>query len=194
MSSILLTAYGPYDIWRTNVSQLVMEQVLANPPKGHTIRPRVYAVEFSAIHDHLSADLGPDVDFAIHLGQAPGYAVVTLEAVGINVAVERGQTEGQPLVIGGPVAYQSQLPLAGWAEGLRQLGIPAAVSYHAGTYLCNAALYLSRHETEQRRLKTQSVFLHLPMATEQVAEDRTNQPTLPLSTLSAAVGWILEQL
>jgi pyroglutamyl-peptidase len=196
MPTILLTAYGPYDNWRTNTSQLVLEQLAAALHSPHAVTPRVYPVDFRSIHELIRADLAADFDFAIHMGQAPGYAAVTLEALGINVAVERGQSPdtGSPLVPGGAEAYRAQPPLADWAESLRNRGIPAAVSHHAGTYLCNAALYLSRYETERRRLKTQSAFLHLPMATELVATMDSKLPSLPLETLTAAVQIILERL
>lgn len=196
MASILLTAYEPYDHWPTNVSQLVLGQLATYVQTTHALTKRVYPVEFRTIRDHVSADLAAHHDYAIHMGQAPGYAAVTLEAIGVNVAVQRGQEPeaAVPLVPDGAAAYRSSLPLADWANGLRGIGIPATVSFHAGTYLCNAALYLSRHETERSRLKTQSVFLHLPMATEQVAELGSGLPSLPLDTLTRAVRWILEQL
>jgi pyroglutamyl-peptidase len=161
-----------------------------------SITTRVYPVDFSRIRGHLSKDLASGFDYAIHLGQAPGYTAVTLEAVGVNVAVERGQApeKGVPLVPDGPAAYQSQLPLAAWAAGLLGVGIPATVSYHAGTYLCNAALYLSRHECDVRGLETQSAFVHLPMATELVLGRRPHVASLPLATITDAVHWILTSL
>ena len=194
MSSILLTAYEPYDKWSTNVSQLVLQRVVDSALGTSRICPRVYPVHFATIHDDIASDLSQNYDYAIHMGQAPGYAAVTLEAIGVNVAVERGQQpeEGRPLVEGGAAAYQSQLPLPAWAAGLREIGVPATVSYHAGTYLCNAALYLSLFVADQRRLKTKSVFLHLPMADEQKDSQPSTLPSLPLDTIAAAVRWILE--
>jgi pyroglutamyl-peptidase len=194
--SILLTAYEPYDGWPSNASQLVLDELASGPDRSESMTARVYPVDFSTIRSIIAADLAADYDFAVHMGQAPGYREVTLEAIGVNLAVERGQRpdEGVPLVPGGAEAYRSQFPLAEWADGLRELGIPAVVSQDAGTYLCNAALYLSRHISEENGLRTKSVFLHLPMATEQLSDLRSDLPTLPLTTLTDAVRWILEQL
>lgn len=198
MSRILLTAYEPYDHWETNVSQLVLERLDGELSGRHEITSQVYPVAFSGIRDLLAADLSNGFEYAIHMGQAPGYQEVTLEAIGINVAVERGQSpeEGVPLVAGGAAAFQSTLPLRAWAQGLRAAGIPARVSYHAGTYLCNAALYLSHYESQRAILGTQSVFLHLPIAPEQLAgrEPATADACLPLEASVRAVRWILEQL
>ena len=58
-----------------------------------------------------------DYDYALHLGQAPGIGRIQLEAIGINVGGHHEQTSDQfqPLIAGGPPAYQSSLPLADWA-------------------------------------------------------------------------------
>ena len=196
MPRILLTAYEPYDDWQCNASHLVLEQLQASSAGQHEVTTRVYPVAFRTIHELIQGELTGGYDFAIHMGQAPGYSDVTLEAIGINVAVDRGQKaeEGVPLVSGGAAAYQSPLPLSAWAAGLRTAGIPARVSYHAGTFLCNAALYLSSYEAEQRRLKTKSVFLHLPLAAEQAEAHERGLPTLPAETMAGAVRWILRQL
>src|SRR5690606_36148150 len=95
----------------------------------------------------LASDLTPDVDVVLHLGQAPGKGRMALETIGLNVACEplSRPEEATRLVDGAPTAYRSDLPLARWASGLRGEGIPADVSYHAGTYVCNAALYLTHH-------------------------------------------------
>lgn len=196
MSRILLTAYEPYDDWKTNASQLVLERLEGKLDGPHEIEMRLYPVSFGRIGDLLSADLSRGYDFAIHMGQAPGYKEVTLEMIGINVAVDRGQApeDGVPLVPGGAAALQSALPLQAWAKGLQAAGVPAKVSYHAGTYLCNAALYLSQYVSQQHGVRTRSAFLHLPMAPEQFAEREPTRATLPLETSVRAVRWILEQL
>jgi pyroglutamyl-peptidase len=196
MKRILLTAFEPYDNWPTNSSQLVLECLGPYGAPGVEVTRRVYPVNFSTIQQLLADDLAGDYDYAIHLGQAPGSHEVALESLGINVAIERqrGAPWGVPLISDGAAAYQSRLPLGPWAEGLQGAGIPARVSYHAGTYLCNAALYLSCHLAEVWGRKTKSGFLHLPLATEQVASAQMTYPTLPLDSMVRAVRWILEQL
>ncbi len=72
-----------------------------------------------------------------------------------------------PLIESAPVAYRSEFPLGAWSIALREAGIPAAVSYHAGTYLCNAAMFLSHHWYEQRGIDARVGFIHLPLNEEQ---------------------------
>jgi pyroglutamyl-peptidase len=144
----------------------------------------------------LADDLTAEYDYVLHLGQAPGSACVQLERVGLNVAGPVGRDGAEPpcLIEDGPVAYQSRLPLADWAAHLRSQGIPAVVSYHAGTYLCNAALYLTHHFTAQGGHKTQAAFIHLPLDVTQAAQEPAGAPSLPAAVSAQAVRLILQKL
>jgi pyroglutamyl-peptidase len=191
--SVLLTAFDPYDHWVENASWLALVELTRNLPEGPKVVTRRYPVDFEIARSRLREDLAADFDFALHLGQAPGIGRIHLEAIGINVGGHSSQShdELQPLVAGGPAAFQSSLPLAEWARRIQNLGIPCQVSYHAGTYLCNALLYLSHYFIELQRLKTQAAFVHLPLAPEQVLNERQEWPTLPTSQCAEAIRLIL---
>jgi pyroglutamyl-peptidase len=77
---------------------------------------------------------------------------------------------------------------------LREDGIPAQVSYHAGTYLCNGVLYLSQHIAAENRLKTRSTFIHLPLASSQVLSERQDWPSLPSEMCARGIRIILNDL
>ena len=53
---------------------------------------------------------------------------------------------------------------------MNQAEIPAAVSYTAGTYVCNDVMYQVLHALATRFPETRGTFLHVPFATEQVVE------------------------
>ncbi len=186
---LLLTAYEPYDDWQANTSWLVLREVTRQLTSHEGITTRLYPVDFAEVKKRIAKDVSQG-DIAIHLGQAPGRSCIELEAVGINVAKDRHQRgeQASPLVEGGPPAFDSTLPLGEWARSLRELGIPAEVSHHAGTYLCNAALYLSQYHGAR------STFLHLPMATEQIVTEGRNMPSLPLMVLTAGVLSIVRRV
>jgi pyroglutamyl-peptidase len=92
------------------------------------------------------------------------------------------------------VAYRSPLPLAAWAEKLRQAEIPSQVSFHAGTSLCNAALYWSHYWAEQKKLKTRALLLHLPLEISQTLRAGHDAPALPGATLARGVRLILDEM
>lgn len=196
MPSVLITAFEPYDRWPENSSWLALVELTRDLPTSSKVVTRRYPVDFEAARARLYNDLVADYDFALHLGQAPGISRVHLEMVGINVGGHSSQTpdQYQPLVMGGPTAYQSALPLAGWAAKIHELGIPCQVSYHAGTYLCNALLYLTHHIAAERRLRTRAAFIHLPLAPEQVLAERQDWPSLPSTQCADAIRCILREL
>ncbi len=167
-----------------------------NLPKSPEITTRLYPVDFAVVHERLEQDLQAGYDFALHLGQAPGASCIQLEAIGINVSATTATDPEQPrpLIPDGPVAYQSVLPLAHWAGLLRNAGIPARVSYHAGTYLCNATLYLTHYLCQRRGLNTQATFVHLPLTCSQALVSDRALPSVPSIVAADALRLILSQL
>ncbi len=173
-----------------------MMEMLRDQPSQLQLTTRRYPVELGALQDRLSADLRRPYDAVLHLGQSPGSVSVKLEAIAVNAAGcigEQGE-ELPPLVEDGPTAYRSRMPLGAWAAALRESHIPAAVSYHAGTFLCNATMYLTHHWTRNQRQHMPVGFVHLPLAMEQVASLQRSMPCLPTETLGSALRLILEQL
>jgi pyroglutamyl-peptidase len=196
MASVLITAFEPYDRWNANASWLALVKLTESLPSEPAVTTRLYPVDFAAVKERLAGDLAANFDYALHLGQAPGSTRIQLEAIAINVGGSSMQMPEQfgPLVAGGPVAYQSPLPLGAWAVRLREAGIPAQISYHAGTYLCNATLYFSCYLAERLGLKTRSAFVHLPLDVTQTAARALDSAALPAEISAKAVRIILAEL
>lgn len=193
---VLITAFEPYDRWSTNSSWEALVTLTKELPESPKVVTRRYPVDFAAAQAKLQEDLGANYDYVLLLGQAPGIGRVHLEAVGINVGGHSSQSpdEFRPLIEEGPAAYRSALPLDQWAAAVRQAGIPCQVSYHAGTYLCNAVLYLAHYLAEQQRLKTRTTFVHLPLCPSQVLGQRQDLPSMTSQDASQAIRIILAQL
>ena len=196
MSRVLLTAFEPYDRWKANASWLALVHLTQNLPEEPQITTRLYPVDFAEMKERLAADLSGKFDYALHLGQAPGSSRIQLESVGLNIGGSSSQSPDQyrPLVDNGPVAYQTPLPLADWAVKLRRVGIPAQVSFHAGTYLCNATLYWSHYLAERMALQTESAFIHVPLDVSQVVNEPHGTASLPVNLSAEAIRLILEDL
>lgn len=196
MKTVLITAFEPYDRWGTNASWDALVQLTSELPERPKVVTRRYPVDFEKTRAKLVDDLAGNYDFVLHLGQAPSTSRIHLETVGINVAGHSRQSpdDFQPLVPGGPAAYRTSLPLATWALKIREAGIPVQVSYHAGTYLCNAILYLSQHLAAEQKLKTKAAFIHLPLTPAQVLHERHDCPSLPTPMCAEAIRLILGEL
>jgi len=196
MPRIFITAFEPYGGWSDNSSWLALIEFTKQLGPDTNVTTRLYPVDFDAVAKRLRKDLESDYDYALHLGQAPGSASVKLEAIGLNVG---GRSEQRPeefrrLVEDGPVAYRSALPLDEWSSLLRAEGIPTTVSYHAGSYLCNATLYLSHYFAESMNLKTQSAFVHLPLDYSQTLKQGKELPGMPSALAGRGLQLIVNRL
>ena len=196
MTSVLLTAFEPYDLWTANSSWLTLVQLTQQLPSEPSITTRLYPVNFAAMKERLAKDLEADYDYALHLGQAPGSTRIQLESHAINIGGSALQSPDLYRALGtdGPVAYRSPLPLGPWAAMLRDARIPAEISYHAGTYLCNATLYFSCYLAERMTLKTKSAFVHLPLDVSQTAAQAQHMAALPATTSADALRLILSEM
>ncbi len=189
MTRVLLTAFEPYDRWPENSSWLALAELTQWYDGGAEFTTRRYPVELTSMSEKLREDLQQDYDLALHLGQAPGTTLVKLESVGLNV-----RSDGSPLIRDAPAAYRSPLPLDRCHRALTSAGIPSEVSHHAGTYLCNAALFLSQHYSELFGLKTRCLFVHIPLSPAQSARDGGQLASISTPMAAAAIALIVDQL
>lgn len=192
--SILITAFEPFGTWTANSSQLCLQELQRRLP-AKRLAFRTYPVDFTLTRELLREDLAAGYDLAIHLGQAQQTGRVRLEAIAVNIGGVPGQPEGEQRVLeaAGPVAYSTSLSLPPLGANLRAAGIPAYVSYHAGTYLCNAVFYWSRHFASLAGAATQSCLIHLPLDVSQAVAAPGDWPTLPTGISAAAVQRAIEQ-
>lgn len=174
MHSILLTGFEPFGGEQTNPSWLAAQQL-----DGYQLDDEVQIVsrqlscEFEQSQQQLKttiAELNPVLVLAI--GQAGGRTELCFEKVAINfidarIADNAGQQPiDKTVVTEGPAAYFTTLPIKAMVNSLKQAGIPAAVSYTAGTYVCNTVFYALMHQLRDTP-KVRAGFLHIPYAPEQ---------------------------
>ena len=131
--------------------------------------PVVFEKDAEAVEAAIDAE---SPDLVLCVGQAGGRSHITPEFVGINYANARiPDNEGnQPvgrLVEDGPDAYFATLPVFAMVDAARAAGVPAAVSYTAGTYCCNEVLYRLLHCLATRHPGVRGGFVHVPYAAEQ---------------------------
>lgn len=193
---ILVTALEPYEPWNKNSSWESLVYLLSHHGVTPGVTTRRYPSRLRLLREKLAEDLNRGFDVVLHLGQLPGASQVLLECISLNVA---GNTQLDDQILGilkesGPVAYRTQLPMERWAKNIRQAGIPAKASFHAGIYLCNAMMYLSQHWYAERNLPSQVGFIHLPLTLEQAYQDGNDLPGLKISDMAQAINIILKLL
>lgn len=75
--------------------------------------------------------------------------------------------------------------------GFAALGIPSYVSYHAGTYLCNAMVYWTHHLITLNGFSTQSLFVHVPLDVSQVVGLSGDYYTLPSELTAQGIAELI---
>ena len=193
---ILVTAFEPYDRWATNSSWDALSEMLKRwgPPPGVTTRR--YPVDLEKLRVRLSKDLEQGFDAVLLLGQSPSASDIHLESLAVNIAgvqYNSGRLYG-PLEHGGPAAYQSRMPIDRLRDALDREGVNASISYHAGTYLCNAIFYLTEHWHRQRGRDCQVGFAHFPLTTEQVRAEGREFGGVSRLDLAKGIAIMIEEL
>ena len=193
MTKVLLTGFEPFGKATLNPSGEIVKQI-----SGDNIVTAILPVAYAQSAEALLALIeqhNPDV--VISLGQAEGRTHVSPERIAINLDDARlADNEGVirndvPIVVGGPVAYESTLPIKEIVKAINDAGIPAAVSLSAGAFLCNHVFYVAQDHF--KGTKVRSGFVHVPLMDEQ-AGGFPGLPTMPLDQMVKAVRTMLEVL
>ena len=193
MNKVLLTGFEPFGTATSNPSGEIVKQISGDNIVT-AILPVAYAQSAEALLG-LIEHHKPDV--VICLGQAEGRTQITPERIAINLDDARlADNEGvtridEPILVDGPVAYLSTLPIKEFVTVINAAGVPAAVSLSAGTFLCNHIFYVAQDAL--RGTKVRSGFVHVPLMDEQAGEF-PGLPTMPLDQMIKAVRTMLEVL
>jgi pyroglutamyl-peptidase len=194
MGVILVTGFEPFGEDLVNPSQEITKVVDGRQVGDCAVRGAVLPVEHMAARAMVTSILGdPDLIGVLHLGLAGGRARIALEQVAVNVMdyplpdAKGRKLAGEPCVMGGPPAYFSTLSNRAILTGLTADGLPAYLSYTAGTYLCNQTLYWTLHEITQRGLAARAGFMHVPFLASMVAAHGVDEPSMDLATMVRAV-------
>lgn len=195
MKQLLITGFDPFGGEQVNPSWEAVN-ALPNRIGDYQITklqiPTIFGAAAERVISH-AAELSPDAILCI--GQAGGRCAVTPEVVAINlreagIADNAGnQPVNIPVVLGGPAAYFSTVPVREMVSSIRSANIPATLSYSAGAFVCNDVLYtLLRHFDGTA---TRVGFIHVPFLPQQAT---AAQPSLPLEQITQALALAISAL
>lgn len=139
-------------------------------------------------------------DVVLCVGQAGGRASITAEKVAINLAQapipdNAGiQPQDEPIAPQGPAAYFSTLPVKDMVENCSRQGIPAHLSYSAGTFVCNALFYSLLHRAALERPTLRAGFVHVPYDMAQAAGKPAGTPSMPVDAIARGLDLMLQAI
>jgi pyroglutamyl-peptidase len=193
---ILLSSFEPFGEHAVNASAEVARRLAASGVAGAELT----VVELPVVRGESARALVEAFervrpDAAVVLGIAEKRGAITPERVAINVDDYRipdnagNAPVDEPVVLGGPAAYFSTLPVKAIVRVLTAADIPAEVSNSAGTYLCNHVFYALLHHVAESGAASRVGFVHIPQMREAGEE---GLPSLPLDVLVRGVTLTLE--
>ena len=192
---LLITGFDPFGGQHVNPSWEAVRR-LPNEIGDYTLTklriPTVFGAAAQAVLE-TAQSVQPDVILSI--GQAGGRSAVTPEVVGLNLR-EAGipdnagnQPSARPVVEGAPAAYFATVPVREMVRAINAAGLPGALSYSAGVYVCNDVLYTLLHHFDGT--PTRVGFIHVPFLPEQA---QNGQLSLTLNQMTRALECAIQAL
>ena len=164
---VLLTGFEPFYIYSENPSQLIVESLNGTFLGNASIIGIVLPVNFSASVSQITQAIDTyDPLMVISLGLNGEARMIQVENIGLNL---RNRPRSDPwwffpkrLDSTGPFILKATIPTTDIALAIRDGGISARQSYHAGTYVCNAVFYQTLRFIEVEDKGISMGFIHVP--------------------------------
>lgn len=197
MKKVLITGFDPFDKEPINPAYEAVKGLADEINGAQIIKVEIPTVSYKAINKTIDLIESEKPDIVINVGQAGGRFGITPEKVAINLNDFRiKDNEGNqpldcPIVEGAAPAYFTTLPVKAMVKSIKAAGIPSALSYTAGTFVCNQVMYGVAEYIARNNLDIKSGFVHIPFMTEQVLEKK-NQPSLSLAQLTLGLEALIK--
>ncbi len=200
-SQVLLTGFEPFGGRDINPSQIIANKLNAEKINHTVIIGRTIKLEFNKIREQICSLVDEiDPDYILLSGQANGNSI-SLEKIALNYVDSRGHpyncgtiVKGQMIDENAPAAYFSNLNLQEFKERLQNEGIPARISYFAGTFGCNQLYFETAHYLHflGKISRIPFVFVHLPLLPSQALSGE--KPTMSLDLIIRGIRVIISEM
>jgi len=205
MKTILLTGFEAFGSTPVNPAEQVARRLdgacIAGAAIVARIIPNTFFVCIDAVREALQET---DADAVVMMGEFGGRATISVErfALNFNDSTRYGlkdnagvALQGAPTAAGGPLAYQSTLPVRAMVTAMRDGGIPADISDAPGTFCCNHLFYGILHHLAETSQSLPAGWVHLPHLPEVAAmEHNLGAPSMSVETATEGLRLALTAL
>ncbi|ODT69526.1 MAG: pyroglutamyl-peptidase I [Pelagibacterium sp. SCN 63-23] len=187
---ILLTGFEPFGGAGSNPSWEAVQQVKADWQEEAALHIACLPVVFAEAAERIDAMitlLEPDI--VVATGLAEGRAAMAAEVIAINRIDARipdndgMQPRDVPVSAPGPDGLFSTLPVKPMVKAMLEVGVPAGLSYSAGTFVCNSTFY--KVVAAQSRHGGMGGFIHVPATPDMV--ERADCPTMSVEVIATGL-------
>jgi pyroglutamyl-peptidase len=189
MATVLLTGFDPFGGDPANPSGAAVHLVAARWSGPEALVTDILPVTFDGSADRLRALIAAhDPDVVIATGLAGGRTAIGVERIAVNLIDARipdndgAQPVDVPSVPGSPPAHFSTLPVKAIARAVQEAGIPAEVSFSAGTFVCNHTFFVALDSVAP---SVRAGFVHVPWSSEHAPGP--DAAALPLEDIARAL-------
>jgi len=185
---LLLTGFDPFGGEPINPALEAVKAVSDKIGDVEIVKVEVPTVFGKSVATVQAAMEREKPDAVLCIGQAGGRFDLTPERVAINLDDARikdnegNQPLDKPIFEDGAPAYFTSLPVKAMVAEIRKAGIPASVSYTAGTFVCNHLMYGVLYTIDKKYPNVKGGFMHVPFLTQQVV-DKRNMPSMDQATI-----------
>ncbi|MGX7262945.1 pyroglutamyl-peptidase I [Enterococcus crotali] len=195
---VLITGFDPFGGDAINPAYEAVKMIPDEVAGAQVVKLEIPTVfkESGELLKAVIKELEPDI--VICVGQAGGRSAVSLEQVAINLAEARipdnngEQPIGEKLEETGETAYFTSLPIKAMMKNIQAHGLPAYISYTAGTFVCNAIMYRLLYMINNEFTDVKGGFIHVPFESAQVIDRFVETPSMPLETIAQSLIYAIE--
>lgn len=204
MSRILVTGFEPFGELTVNPASLAVGRLQAMTFGDFQVMtreiPTVFGKSAKAVQDAI-LEFSPHA--VISVGQAGGTPDIRVERVALNLSDarvpdnERNRPSDSLIDPAGPVAYWATIPVREVVDAITKQGIPAFISYSAGTFVCNHVFYSACNFVAMENMPIKVGFIHVPyLPCQAVAKGQAPSMSLEciVTALEAAVRVVAESI
>ena len=195
---VLVTGFDPFGGDKVNPAYEAVKLIPEEVAGAKIIKleiPTVFAESGIVLKEAMKKE---QPNIVICVGQAGGRAAVSLERVAINLAEARipdnkgNQPIGVKLEEDGETAYFTSLPIKAMMKNIQKHGLPAYISYTAGTFVCNDIMYRLLYMIEREFPKVKGGFIHVPFEPTQVIERPVDTASMTIQAIADSLMYAIE--
>ncbi len=166
---VIVTGFEPFGKLTVNPSWEAVKQISERPGKNITVKKLLLPVEYEKCADILIDNISAyHPDAVICTGVAVKRREITPEYVAVNMKDSPSPDNAgktcifQPIIDEGESALYTTLPIADVVDTMHAAGVPSALSFDAGAYVCNNLFYRLMYYIKNSSRKIYGGFIHIP--------------------------------
>jgi pyroglutamyl-peptidase len=200
MMKILVTGFDPFGGEKVNPAYEAVKLLPKSIKGAEIISIEVPTVFGKAAEKVEKAIEEHSPDAVLCIGQAGGRSCISIERIGINLREasipdnDGNKPIDEKIKDDGQNAYFATLPIKAMVDNVRKNGIPSHLSYTAGSYVCNDLMYSLLYILDKKYHHIKGGFIHVPFATEQVANKANNISSMPVQTIAKGLEYAIEAI